>query len=419
MRLDRYPHDGTSRGCGARPGIETGRPKPERLALEGGEPIRREPLPLHRPCFDEAEVEAVAAVIRSGQAAGNGPICREVEAMLRQRLGVRHVLLTSSATAALEMVLRALALRPGDEVICPSFTFSSTANAILVAGGTPVFADIDPETWNLHPERVERLIGPRTRAILPVHYAGQPCALDELSRLAAPFGIPIVTDAAHALGARYRGCPIGAAEHAACFSFHQTKNLVCGEGGALTTDDDGLARAAEIIREKGTDRAAFMRGDVARYTWMEVGSSYVLSDILAAVLREQVKKLDWITRRRTEHAEFLLQELRPLENRLRLPIVRADVESCWHVFAILVPPAHRDWFIKALKAEGVEAAFHFVPLHTSPFGQRLLGDRECDLPVTDAVAASLVRLPLYPQLTRAELADIVRAVTRVGLALPT
>ena len=390
----------------------------ERLALEGGTPVRRHRLPLHRPAFDECEVAAAAAVIRSGIVAGNGPVSRDLEALLCQRLGVRYAFLTPSGTAALELALRALPLPAGAEVICPSFTFPSTANAILLAGGRPVFADIDPETWNLDPADVRRRITARTRAILPVHYAGQPCALDEFLALGRAYGLPIIADAAHALGARYRGRPVGAIEDAACFSFHQTKNLTCGEGRALTTSDPALAERAEIIREKGTDRSAFLRGEAARYTWQGPGSSYLLADILAAILREQVKKLDWITHQRAAHARFLCERLQPLADRLGLPRVRPEAESCWHIFAIRVPPAHRDWFIRAPRAEGIEAAFHFLPLHTSPYGQQALGYRPGDLPVTEAVSASLVRLPLYPQLTPEDLEDIVRAVTKVARALP-
>ena len=390
----------------------------DRLALDGGEPVRREALPLHRPAFDEAEVQAAAEVIRSGHVAGNGPVSRDLERMFREYLGARHALLTTSGTAALELALRAWGLELGDEVICPSFTFPSTANAILLAGGRPVFADIDPDTWNLDPERVRAAITPRTRAILPVHYAGQPCALDELFGIARPLGIPIVADAAHALGARYGGRPVGAVENVACFSLHQTKNLTCGEGGLLTTNDDRVAQAAEIVREKGTDRAAFLRGEVACYTWVALGSSYVLSDVLAAIAREQLKKIDWITQRRARCAAFLLDELRPLADRLQLPTVRPECESSWHVFAVLVPASLRDWFIRALRAEGIGAAFHFVPLHSSPFGKHLFGGHSPDLPVTENVGARLVRLPLYPQLTEEDLADIVRAVTKVARALP-
>jgi len=385
----------------------------ERLAIDGGRQVRTERLPLHRPYFDYREARAAVDAIGSTHVAGDGPRGRELERVLRESLGVRGVLAMSSCSAALEISLEILALEPGDEVILPSFTFVSTANAVIKAGGRPVFADIDPITMCLDPVDVAKRVTPRTRALLPVHYAGMACDMPALEALAASHRLVIVEDAAHAVNASAHGRALGAWGAVGSISFHETKDVVCGEGGALIVrDDEALLRASEILREKGTDRTAFLRGERDKYTWVAVGSSAVLSEILAAVAVEQLAKLPEITRRKTAYAERLLAALAPYRGLVELPTVPDGCRPNWHLFAIRIDPAQRDWVIKALAAEGVGAAFHYIPLHSAPYARKNdLGTSA--LPVTDRVAASLVRLPISAAFTDADCDDVARACAKV------
>jgi len=381
----------------------------EKHYLSNAAMSKAEYLPLHRPWFGPAECRAARATLASLRVGGNGPICREVEQLLCELLDVRHALLTTSCTHAMEAALMACNVGPGDEVILPSFTFPTTATAILRQGARPVFADIDAETYNLDPASVEEAVTERTVAIMPVHYAGQGCEMDELQQVAQQAGAVVIEDAAHAIGATYGGRFLGTIGRVGCLSFHETKNITCGEGGAALTDDDETAERLSIIREKGTNRAAFLRGEVDKYTWVSQGSSFVLAEVLAAILREQLRRLPEVTRRRRRHAKHLLDGLADLEPRLKLPVVRPGRESNWHLFAVRVGPERQQAFIGHLRLCGIGAAFHYVPLHTSPFGQSL-GYRPGDLPVTEEVSLSLVRLPLYPQLRSQDVERIIAAV---------
>ncbi len=365
---------------------------------------------LSEAFFDEDEAARLREAL-DGPVAGNGPFCAKVEARLEHLLGVEHVLLTSSCTHAMELALLTLGIGAGDEVICPSFTFVSTANAVLRVGARPVFADIEDRTLGLDPESVARQVGPRTRALMPVHYAGLAAEMEGLLDIAARHRLHVVEDAAHGLAARWRGRPLGTLGTAGCFSFHDTKNVTCGEGGALALRDPELARRAEIIREKGTNRSAFLRGEVDKYTWVAEGSSYVLSDVLAAILDAQLDKLAEIQLRRARiearYREGLADWARLAG--VRLKPVLAEREDAHHIFFLLYPDAAaRDRALARLRERGVPAAFHYVPLHSSPFG-RGLGDSG-ELPVTDAVAAGLLRLPLHPQLSDAEVEQVLAAV---------
>jgi dTDP-4-amino-4,6-dideoxygalactose transaminase len=378
-------------------------------------------IPLHVPELGPEDWEAVRTAVQEGHIVGNGVICSRVQAYMADALPARHVLLTTSCTHALEMAMLAIDLRPGDEVILPSFTFSSTANAVVLRGALPVFADIDDDTLTLDPSDVEARITSRTRAIIPVHYAGVINGMKELADLAARHGLFVVEDAAQAWGSAYEGKRAGVLGHIGCFSFHATKNVTCGEGGAFVTNDDHLFRAAEVILEKGTNRSAFMRGEVERYTWVGPGSSYVLSDILAALLLSQLRKAEQITMRRRELASRYLEGLRPLERAglLRLPVIPAGNEWNAHSFAIrLTDPARRDGVIAQLRAAGIGAAIHFVPLHSSPFWQRMAGAAQDPLPRTDAAAAALIRLPLYGGLTVAEQDRVIDAVIATVACVP-
>jgi len=384
------------------------------LAVDGGTPVRRDRLPLHKPWFDHREAAAVSDVLSRGHVAGDGSRGRELERLMRELTGARAALAVNSCTAALEIAFAAIGLEKNDEVIVPSFTFVSTANAVLRAGGRPVFADITADTWNLDPADVERRITSRTRAIVPVHYAGMACDLHALDAIARRHGLVIVEDAAHAANASYQGRPLGTWGTCGALSFHETKDLVVGEGGMLLAGDDrGFVQEAEILREKGTDRTAFLRGERAKYTWVGVGSSYVLSDILAAIAIVQLEKLKEITRRKTAQAERLLAALGPYQGVVQLPVVPQGSTPNWHVFAMLVDPRRRDWILEALRAEGIGAAFHYVPLHSAPFAKRAGLAPAHDLPVTDRVAQSLVRLPISPAFSDDDNADVIAACRKV------
>jgi dTDP-4-amino-4,6-dideoxygalactose transaminase len=384
------------------------------LAIDGGAPVRSTRLPLHKPWFDEREQIAMRDVLAGTRVAGDGDKGRELERLLRESTGVRGVLALNSCTAALEIALDVAGLAPGDEVILPSYTFVSTANAVVKAGARPVFADIDPVTLGLDPADVARRVTARTRAILPMHYAGMACDMAAITALAAAHGLIVIEDAAHGVNASCAQGALGAVGALGALSFHETKDLVCGEGGALLVrDEEAYLRAAEILREKGTDRTAFLRGELDKYTWVGVGSSYVLSELLAAVAVEQFLKLPDITRRKTAQAGRLLAGLAPFRDVVQLPSVPDGCRPNWHVFAVLVDPARRDWVIRALKAEGIAAAFHYVPLHSAPYARQSADIAPVDLPVTDRVAASLVRLPISAAFTDADCDDVVTACAKV------
>ena len=390
------------------------RPMPEegrRARAFDEEAVSERPIALSMPWLDEAETARVREAL-AGRLAGDGPFGRRVEGRLAERLGVPRVLLTTSCTHALELALLALGVGPGQEVICPSFTFVSTANAILRVGARPVFAEIEERTLGLDPSDVEARLTPRTAAVLPVHYGGIAPDMDALLELADRNRLRVVEDAAQGLGASYRGRAVGALGDAGCFSFHETKNVTCGEGGALAVRDPDLARRAEIVREKGTNRAAFLRGEVDRYTWIAEGSSYVLSDVLAAVLDAQLDKLDEIQRRRARVEEVYRAGLGDwaASHGVTLPPDLPDRRGSHHVYWMLLPAAaDRDAVLSRIRADGVMATFHYVPLHSSPFGQALGYGAE-RLPVTERVASTLVRLPLHPLITPAESERVVRAV---------
>ncbi|MCX6545113.1 MAG: dTDP-4-amino-4,6-dideoxygalactose transaminase [Acidobacteria bacterium] len=373
-------------------------------------------IPLQQPCYDEAEIASAARVIRAQGGIGGGRVCAEVEAEFRCALQVGHVFLTTSGSHALEISMMALEIGAGDEVILPSFTFSSCANAIVLRGATPVFADVQPRLMTLDPLDVARKVTARTRAIMPVHYSGIACDMEALQKLSEDSGVPLIEDAAQAVFARYRERFLGTIGQLGCLSFHHTKNLGCGEGGALLTNDDTLAAKAEIIREKGTNRSAFLRGQVDKYTWVRVGSSYVLSDVLAAILQQQLAKQSWIKSKRAEHWLFYRHRFDELEKAglIELPETLPEVTPNYHLFVVFTKNATaRDLVISRLRSAGIGATFHYIPLHSSPFGSTLGAPQE--LPVTDDYAARLIRLPLYPTLSdadRARVADaFVAAVT--------
>lgn len=371
-------------------------------------------IPLTSPAIGPEEEEALLSVLRSGALAGDGHFCRAVEAQLREICDVPHALLTTSCTHALELALLTLDVQPGDEVILPSFTFTSTANAIAIRGATPVFVDIDRATWNIDPGAIAAAITPRTRGIMPVHYAGQGCDMTAINVLAHQHNLWVVEDAAQGIDARFADQALGTIGTFGCLSFHNTKNIVSGEGGALLTHDAALAKKAEIIREKGTNRAAFFRGEVDKYTWVDVGSSYVISDVLAALLQVQLAKVQAITAARGERWWRYQRALQPLadDGLIQLPVFHPDAESNWHLYAFLVNSDQRDWLLQALRTRQIGATFHYVPLHTAPAAARF--GQQPHLPITDYVSDHLVRLPLYPDLSFAQQDYIIEHVIALG-----
>ena len=376
----------------------------------------RERIPFIKPCLGNEERDAVLRVLESGQLGGNGPIARQLETLIQERFGVRRALLTTSCSHALEMAAMVLNLRPGDEVIMPSFGFVTSATSVVRQGARPVFAEVNEDTFNLDAGDAAQRITPRTRAILCVHYAGHACDMDALMRLAQLYGLAVIEDAAQAVGARFNGRHLGTIGHMGCFSFHVTKNVICGEGGAFLTGDHAIAERAEIIREKGTDRSRFLRGAVDKYTWVDDGSSFVLSDLLAAVALAQFSKLEDMQQQRQRIWQRYQDGLADLaaQGYIQLPVVDERAEPNWHIYAFRVAnAAQRDRALADLKQRSIDATFHFVPLHSAPYSRASWGYRADDLPITERVAASLIRLPIYPDLSRADQDYIIDTVREV------
>ena len=359
-----------------------------------------EHIPFNLPFIGEAEIQAVTKALEQNVLRGDGPISHRVEQAFVAWLGVPHVYFTTSCTHALEMAMIALNIGPGDEVIMPSFTFVSSANAVVLRGATPVFAEIEATTLNLDPSAIAEKITDRTKAIVPVHYAGVACDMDAIMELAREHNLYVIEDAAQGVDAYYKGRPLGGLGDIGCYSFHDTKNITSGEGGAFLTSDDSIADKAEIVREKGTNRSAFFRGEVDKYNWVSKGSSYIQSDILAALLEAQIAKRDQIKALRKAVWDAYYAALSPLaaEGLIHLPVIPAYASSNYHIFFFRVADTmRRADILSALKVEGIQATFHYVPLHSSPFGRNVLGCTDA-LPVTQQCSESLVRLPLYPQL---------------------
>lgn len=354
----------------------------------------------------------MAQAVANGHISGDGAFTRQSRELLERELGVSRILLTTSCTHALEMAALLLDLQPGDEVIVPSFTFVSTANAFLLRGARPVFVDIRPDTLNLDERLLEDAITPRTRAILPVHYAGVGCEMDAIMAIAERHGLEVIEDNAHGLFGRYRGRYLGTFGSLATQSFHETKNFTCGEGGALLINADRYAERAEIIREKGTNRARFFRGQVDKYTWVDLGSSYLPSDILAAFLYAQLEARERIQVKRRRIWEYYWEHLQDWarESGACLPVVPEHCEQPFHMFYILLSSLEeRQALIDHLKLRGVLAVFHYLPLHLSAVGQRL-GGKPGDCPVTEDISDRLLRLPFYNDLTASDLDLVVSSI---------
>jgi dTDP-4-amino-4,6-dideoxygalactose transaminase len=353
--------------------------------------------PFNRPFMTGREFVYIAEAYANGMLAGDGAFTKKCHALLEAGIGCHKALLTHSCTAALEMSALLADLGPGDEVIMPSYTFTSTANAYALRGAVPVFVDIREDTLNLDETLVEAAITPRTKAIVPVHYAGVACEMDVLLDIGQRRGLMVIEDAAQGYGATYRGRPLGALGAMGCLSFHETKNVISGEGGALLINDPGLAERAEIVREKGTNRSAFFRGQVDKYTWVDVGSSYLPGELIAAFLYAQLEKGEDILRRRLGIWQHYHDGLAPLEQRgwIRRPVVPAHCSHNAHMYYVLLPTlAARQEVIRRMREAGVSPVFHYVPLHSSPAGRRF-GRVGSTMQRTDELSDRLLRLPLW------------------------
>jgi dTDP-4-amino-4,6-dideoxygalactose transaminase len=369
-------------------------------------------LTFNRPIMVGKELQYMAEAIAGEKLSGDGPFTIRCSTLLEQDLGVPKVLLTTSCTHALEMIALLLDIQPGDEVIIPSFTFVSTVNAFVLRGAKPIFADIRPDTLNLDEGKLESLITPLTKAIAPVHYAGVGCEMDTILEIADRHGTKVVEDNAHGLFGKYKGRNLGTFGVMAAQSFHETKNISCGEGGALLINEPELVERAEIIREKGTNRSRFFRGQVDKYTWVDLGSSYLPSDILAAFLYAQLENRAKIQAQRKKVWMTYQTGLKDWASRheVQLPYIPPHCEQAYHMFYMLLPTLKlRQTFIAHLSEQGIQSVFHYQPLHLSDMGVKY-GGRSGDCPVTERVSDQLVRLPFHNALTEDEQERVIEAV---------
>jgi dTDP-4-amino-4,6-dideoxygalactose transaminase len=369
-----------------------------------------EPIPFHRPFVAGRELEYVGEAVRRGKLSGDGEFTRRCHAWMAERFAARRVLLTTSCTTALEMA--AILAEPAEnaEVIIPGFTFVSTANAFVLHGFRPVFAEIRADTLNLDETKLEALITKDTRAIVPVHYAGVPCEMERILEIARAHDLLVIEDAAQAVGSIHRGRAAGTLGDLGAYSFHDTKNLTAGEGGALLVNRPELDHRAELIREKGTNRSQFVRGEVDKYTWVDVGGSYLPSEINAAFLLAQLEAIDEVERKRRALWLRYQEALRPLERseRFRLPVIPDGVASNHHIFFLVLRSLEeRTRLIADLAAKRIQAVSHYVALHTSPFGRRYARG---SLPIVEHTADAVLRLPLFPQLAARDQDRVIDAV---------
>lgn len=372
-----------------------------------------EKIPFNRPFYTGKEKQYIQSALETAQLSGDGAFTKACHSLLEEALGVKKVLITTSCTHALEMSAILLDIHPGDEVIIPSFTFVSTVNAFVLRGAKPVFVDIRPDTLNMDETKIEALITDKTKALVPVHYAGVGCEMDAIQSIADKYNLRIVEDNAHGLFAKYRGKYLGTFGSMATQSFHETKNFTSGEGGALLINDPELIDRAEIIREKGTNRSRFFRGQVDKYTWVDMGSSYLPSELLAAFLFAQLEGREEIQNRRKKIWKYYDVHLNAWteENNIRRPLVPAYVEQPYHMYYLLLPDLQsRTAFINHMKDHGIMSVFHYLPLHLSPMGMSF-GGKEGDCPVTEMMSDRLVRLPFYSGITTDDLQRVVKAAT--------
>lgn len=373
-------------------------------------------IPYNKPFLTGKELDFIKDAHARGQVAGDGHYTKACENLLEQKVGAAKALLVHSCTAALEMSAMLLDLSPGDEVIMPSYTFVSTANAFALRGVIPVFADIKPETFNLDETTISSLITEKTKAIVPVHYAGVSCEMDSIMEIAGEHNLVVVEDVAQGLGASYCGSNLGTIGNLGTLSFHETKNIISGEGGALLINDLELIHKAEIIREKGTNRSSFFRGEVDKYTWIELGSSYLPGEIIAAFLFAQLSQMNRIYHQRLKLWNCYHTLLQPLEEEglLKRPVIPEGCEHNGHIYYIVLPSEdYRDAIMDHLNQNGIQGIFHYVPLHSSPAGMKFGEVRE-QLPVTEEYSKRLLRLPLWVELEESVISKIVNQI-QLGL----
>ena len=369
-------------------------------------------IPFNKPTIVGKELFYISQAIHNGYSAGDAGFTQKCHRLLESILKVPQVLLTTSCTHALEMTARLLDIQNGDEVILPSFTFVSTANAFVLSGARIRFVDIHPDTLNLNENQLEDLVTPRTRAVAVMHYAGVGCEMDRIMEVAQGHNLAIVEDNAHGLLGKYKGRFLGTFGAFGTLSFHETKNFICGEGGALIINDPDYIERAEIIREKGTNRSQFFRGEVDKYTWVDIGSSYLPSDLLAAFLFAQLEEREYIQAQRRTIWERYALHLKDwaARNEVQLPFIPAHCEQTYHLFYIILPDRNsRAQLIAQLKAKGILSVFHYVPLHLSPMGRKF-GYQEGDLPHTESISERLLRLPFYNELTEEDQRQVIDAI---------
>lgn len=384
----------------------------KKLAINGGKPVSESPILIHLPCLEEDDFTAVDKSIRTTFVSGDGPDCRVFEQKLADYLGVKHALFVNSATSALELAFRVKNFPANSEVICPNFTYTSTAIAAQYNNLKIVLADVYPDNGSLDVNKLESYINDKTVAISAVDYGGIPAEMDAIMAIAEKHNLYVVHDTAQSIGSEYKGNKTGNQGHVSTFSFHGTKNLTTGEGGALTTDDDKIAEKVRIMREKGTDKHSFLTDNQTRgyYEYVDIGNSYVQSNILGALGVTQLSKLDRMNARRKEIAERYKRELKGIEG-LNFLRVTEDSDHNWHLFGILVPAEHRFWILDALRAEGIMANVHYTPLHRNKHYQHLGKDQ--DFPGSLAFYNRLLRIPIYPSLTEEQVDLIIKGVKKV------
>jgi dTDP-4-amino-4,6-dideoxygalactose transaminase len=371
-------------------------------------------IPFNRTSIVGNELKYIREAVDIGQLAGDQSFSGKCQHLLEKSIGVCRAFLTTSCTHSLEITALLLDITPGDEVIIPSFTFVSTANAFVLRGARPVFVDIRPDTLNLDESKLEALITQRTRAIVPVHYAGVGCAMDRIMRIAQHYRITVIEDNAHGLFGKYCGQYLGTFGSMAALSFHATKNITCGEGGALLLSDEALVERAAVIREKGTNRSQLLRGQVDKYTWVGLGSSYVLSEVLAAFLFGQLERWQYIQSQRRARWEYYREHLVDWaeEGQVKLPVIPTECEQAYHMFYLLLPSREaRQSLMEHLRSMGILAVFHYMPLHLSPMGH-MFGGKPGDCPIAEDVSSRLLRLPFYNNLTREQQEGVVEAIKR-------
>lgn len=383
-----------------------------KLAINGGIPVSKDPIIIHKPYLDEDDFKAVDKALRSTFVSGDGPECREFEKQLATYLGVKHVLFVNSATSALELAFRVKDFKPGSEVIVPNFTYTSTALGALYNNLKIKLVDVYPDNGSLDVSKLEAAINENTVAIAAVDYGGIPAEMDEIMTIAARHNLYVVHDTAQSIGSDYKGKKTGAQADVSTFSFHGTKNLTTGEGGALTTDNDEIAERVKILREKGTDKYSFLTDNQTRgyYEYVDIGMSYVQSNINGALGITQLRKLDWMNTERRKIAEFYKRELSSIEG-LEFMRITDGAHHNWHLFGILVPPEEKYWIMDALRAEGVMSNVHYTPLHRNRYYNQLSTDDQ--MPGSMAFFNRLLRLPIYPSLTQNERELVVKAARKV------